>query len=129
MLTLTRHAIAALLIMAVLLLPAIARASDAASPPEASPAIGLSEEMGDAMLRQATEVGEDITRQAKTLFEREPLGWDLNTLAVIYHWALDFPAQIATLVATVIDHSRVLGAAGSMVMLIFIVAVLYSLIG
>ena len=129
MLTGTRYSIFILLMTAVLLLPAVVPASDAETPPEASPAIGISDEMGDAMLRQASEVGEDLTRQAWSLFEREPLGWDLSTLTTIYRWALDFPSHLANLVATVIHHSRVLGFAGSMVMLIFIVAVLYSLIG
>ena len=119
----------ALVIILLILVPLAALAADAASPPAEEPAIGISEDMGEAMLRQATEVRDDLTRQARSLFEREPLGWNLDTLNVIYRWALDFPSHIAALVTTVIDHSRVLGFAGSMVMLIFIAAVLYSLIG
>nr|MBL0716133.1 mechanosensitive ion channel [Desulfobacterales bacterium] len=90
---------------------------------------GISEDMGEAMLRQATEVREDLTRQARSLFEREPLGWGMGTLRTIYRWALDSPEHIAILVAVVIQHSRVLGVAGSLIMLVFITAVLYSLIG
>ncbi len=123
-----RFALALMCILVVLMLLTVV-AEDAESSSAQSPAIGLSEEMGEAMLRQASEVRDDLTRQAWSLFEREPLGWDLNTLAVIYRWALDFPAHMADLVETVVQHSRVLGAAGSLVMLTFIVAVLYSLIG
>ncbi len=119
----------ALMIILLALVPLAAVAADPASPPAEERAIGISEDMGEAMLRQATEVRDDLTRQARSLFEREPLGWNLDTLTVIYRWALDFPSHIGALVTTVIDHSRVLGFAGSMVMLIFIVAVLYSLIG
>ncbi len=119
----------ALMSLLLVLMPLAVLAANTESPPAESPAIGISEEMGEAMLRQATEVGEDLTRQAKSLFEREPLEWDMDTLAVIYRWALDFPKHIAALIAMVIEHSRVLGVAGSLVMLIFIVAVLYSLIG
>jgi hypothetical protein len=130
MLFTTRDAFLILLMLTLLYVPTAAAAGDPEPPAEeASPAIGIAEEMGDAMLRQATEVRDDLTRQAWTLFEREPLGWDMHTLAAIYRWALDFPDHIAVLVATVIQHSRVLGAAGSLVMLTFIVAVLYSLIG
>ena len=129
MLTGMQRSFLPLLILTLLLLPAWAPAADPETPPDESPAIGIAEEMGDAMLQQATEVKEGITRQAKSLFDREPLGWDMNTLTTIYRWALGFPSHVAALVATVIDHSRVLGFAGSMVMLIFIVAVLYSLIG
>ncbi|MDJ0988398.1 MAG: hypothetical protein QNI85_00190, partial [Desulfobacterales bacterium] len=118
-----------LISLLLVLMPLAVLAADTESSSAESPAIGLSEEMGEAMLRQATEVGEDLTRQAKSLFEREPLEWDMDTLAVIYRWALDFPKHIAALIAMVIEHSRVLGVAGSLVMLIFIVAVLYSLIG
>ncbi|MDJ0667658.1 MAG: mechanosensitive ion channel [Desulfobacterales bacterium] len=117
------------LMMMVFLLPVGTWAADPEASPQEAPTIGLSEEMGDAMLRQATEVRDDLTRDARSLFEREPLGWDLGTLTTIYRWALDFPAHIATLVGMVIQHSRVLGAAGSLLMLVFIVAVLYSLIG
>ncbi|MDJ0721762.1 MAG: mechanosensitive ion channel [Desulfobacterales bacterium] len=119
----------ALVSLLLVVVPLAALAADAESPPADEPAIGISEEMGEAMLRQATEVREDLTREARSLFEREPLGWDLRTLTTIYRWALDFPKHIAALVAMVIEHSRVLGVAGSLVMLIFIVAVLYSLIG
>ncbi len=117
------------LMMMVFLLPVGTWAADSEASPQEAPTIGLSEEMGDAMARQAAEVRADLTRDARSLFEREPLGWDLGTLTTIYRWALDFPAHIATLIGMVIQHSRVLGAAGSLLMLVFIVAVLYSLIG
>ena len=68
--------------------------------------------MGDAMLRQATEVRDDLTREARSLFEREPLGWDLGTLTTIYRWALDFPGHIAALINDRIAHLNVIEAFG-----------------
>jgi small-conductance mechanosensitive channel len=118
-----------LLWAAVILFPAILSASEQAALPNDPPAIGIADEMGDAMLRQAHEVREDLTRQARSLFEREPLGWDMNTLKTIYRWALDLPEHLAALFDMVIQHSQVLGVVGSLIMLIFIAAVLYSLIG
>ena len=118
-----------MMIAAVLFVPAHAGAAEPEPAPEDAPAIGIAEEMGDVMVQQATEVRDDLTKQARSLFEREPLGWDVNTLTAIYRWALDFPAHIAALVEMVIQHSRVLGFAGSLIMLVFITAVLYSLIG
>jgi len=118
------------LFLLVLLLPSSLPAADpAAEPTEEPSAIGIADSMGDAMLQQATEVREDLTEQARSLFEREPLGWDWGTLNGIYRWALDLPQHIPNLINLVIQHSRLLGVAGSLVMLVFFVAVLYSLIG
>jgi small-conductance mechanosensitive channel len=120
---------AVVIVLLVLLLPASLMAADPAAKPTEAPAIGIAETMGDAMLQQATEVREDLSRQARSLFKREPLGWDLGTLNAIYHWALDLPVHIPNFISLVIQHSRLLGVAGSLVMLVFLVAVLYSLIG
>jgi small-conductance mechanosensitive channel len=111
------------------MLPSSLPAADPAAESKEAPAIGLAESMGDAMLKQATEVRDDLTQQARSLFEREPLGWDLGTLNSIYHWALDLPEHIPNFINLVIQHSRLLGVAGSLVMLVFLLAALYSLIG
>lgn len=120
---------AVVIVLLILLLPASLMAADPAAKQTEAPAIGIAETMGDAMLKQATEVREDLSRQARSLFKREPLGWDLDTLNDIYRWALDLPTHIATLIRMVIHNSRVLGVAGSLIMVVFIVAALYSLIG
>jgi small-conductance mechanosensitive channel len=121
--------IAATLLLLVLCLPAGVPAAESKTKTDTAPSIDIADSMGDAMLRQASEVREDLTRQARSLFEREPLGWDIKTLNTIYRWALDFPKHIGDLVRMVIQHSRVLGLAGSLIMLVFFAAVLYSLIG
>lgn len=97
------------IVLLVRLLPARLTAADPAAKLAEAPTIGIAEAMGEAMLKRATEVREDLTRGARSLFEREPLGWDLDTLNAIYHGAVDLPDHITTLVRMVIQHSRVLG--------------------
>jgi small-conductance mechanosensitive channel len=124
----SRLTIATILLL-MLSFPAALPAAEPEAAPQERTTIGIAESMGDAMFKQATEVREDLTQQARSLFERQPLGWDLKTLSTIYHWALDLPVHIPNFIALVIQHSRLLGVAGSLIMAVFIVAVLYSLIG
>ena len=58
----------------VLLQPSGLPAADPAAKPAEAPTIGIAESMGDAMLKQASEVREDITQQARSLFERQAVG-------------------------------------------------------
>jgi len=44
------------------------------------PSIALSEEMDDVVIREATKVKEEFQQKARSLFDRFPLGWDLNTI-------------------------------------------------
>lgn len=93
------------------------------------PSISISEHMGKAIVKEAAEVREEIRKQARALFTRTPLGWDLKTIDYLYTWLLSLPLRTPELMKTVVDQSRILGLAGSLVMLTFIGAVFYSLIG
>jgi small-conductance mechanosensitive channel len=93
------------------------------------PAIAISEKIGDTMAKEATRVKEDIERQARSLFERKPLGWNWNTIDYLYKWILGLPLKIPQIVKHIFEQGRVLGFVGSLIMLTFIVAVLYSLLG
>ncbi|MBW2206700.1 MAG: hypothetical protein JRG79_07290, partial [Deltaproteobacteria bacterium] len=44
------------------------------------PSVSLSGDMGQAMMREAARVKKDLEQKAQSLFEREPLGWDLDTI-------------------------------------------------
>ncbi len=92
-------------------------------------AIALPDEMGDSMAKEAARVSEDIQRQARSLFERKPVGWGWGTIDYLYKWVLRLPLMIPQIVKHILEQSRVLGFAGSLIMLTFIVAVLYSLLG
>jgi small-conductance mechanosensitive channel len=93
------------------------------------PSIAISEEMDDVMIREAAKVKEEFQQKVRALFERRPLGWDLNTIAYLSRMALSLPGKLPVFTHIVIDQSRVLGVIGSILVLVFISAVLYSLLG
>lgn len=91
--------------------------------------VGFFDDVTGAMKREATQVSDELRGQAVSLFAHTPLGWDTDTLFYAYRQAVSLPGKAPEFVETVLEQSRVLGFAGSMIMLIFLVAVLYSLIG
>ncbi|MGD2097874.1 MAG: mechanosensitive ion channel [Desulfobacterales bacterium] len=108
---------------------ALAVDSKEATQEKKQPEISISEKIGDKMVQEATRVKEDIERQARSMFERKPLGWNWDTIDYLYKWMLGLPLMIPQIVKNILEQSRVLGFAGSLIMLTFIVAVLYSLLG
>jgi small-conductance mechanosensitive channel len=94
-----------------------------------NPAVTLQPEVGKTMLEQAGRVKADLASQARSLFHRTPLGWNLETLQDIYRWSIGLPLKIPYLVSKIMEQSRLLGMAGSLLVLTFIGAVIYSLIG
>ncbi len=110
--------------------PLQARSSSTDTDPAGkSPAVALHPEVGRTMLEQAGWVKEDFVNQARSLFDRVPLGWNLETLKDLYHWLIELPLKIPYLMQKIMEQSRLLGAAGSLLVLTFIGAVVYSLIG
>lgn len=93
------------------------------------PAITISEELGDVMAREAVRVREKLEQKARSMYEREPLGWGWQTIDYLHRWALTLPLQIPAFMKAVMEQSRVLGFVGSILMLTFLVAVFYSLFG
>lgn len=91
--------------------------------------VGFFDDVTGAMKREAAQVSDELRGQAVSLFTHTPLGWDTDTLFHAYRQAISLPGKAPGFVETVLEQSRVLGFAGSMIMLIFLVAVLYSLIG
>ena len=102
--------------------------TDAATKNE-KPSIALSEEMDDVVIREAAKVKEEFQQKARSLFDRFPLGWDLNTITYLYHLSLSLPGKIPVFTRFVIEQSQVLGVIGSALVFVFIVAILYSLLG
>ena len=91
--------------------------------------IALSEEMDDVMIQEVAKVKEEFQEKARSLFDRHPLGWDLNTITYLYHLALSVPGKIPVFTRFVIEQSKVLGVIGSILVLVFFVGVFYSLLG
>ncbi|MCJ7830477.1 MAG: mechanosensitive ion channel, partial [Desulfobacterales bacterium] len=71
----------------------------------------------------------EIVSRASSLFERTPLGWQWDTLSYLYHWGVGLPGRLPEFMGKVMEQSRILGAAGSLIVLVFLVAVFYSLLG
>jgi small-conductance mechanosensitive channel len=91
--------------------------------------IAISEAMDDVMIQEVTKVKEEFSQKVRSLFDRHPLGWDLNTIAYLSRLALSLPGKLPVFTRLVIEQSRVLGVIGSILVLVFISAVLYSLLG
>ena len=58
------------------------------------PTISFSEEMDDAIVQEASRVKEDFKQQARSLFERQPLGWNWDTISYLSKWLFSLPQQL-----------------------------------
>lgn len=96
---------------------------------EKAPAFSISGDMNETMAREAAKVREELKNQARTLFEHEPFKWNADTIVYIYKWGLTLPMKIPELTRTIVEQSKVLGVIGSLVMLTFLIAIFYSIIG
>jgi len=102
--------------------------SDAAAEKK-EPSIAISDKMDDVMIQEATRVKEEFQQKARSLFNRIPLGWNFKTIAYLYDLAVSLPGKIPVFTRFVIAQSQVLGVIGSILVFVFIAAVLYSLLG
>jgi hypothetical protein len=91
--------------------------------------IAISEAMDDVLIQEVTKVKEEFSQKGRSLFDRHPLGWDLNTIAYLSRLALSLPGKLPVFTRIVIEQGQVLGVIGSILVLVFISAVLYSLLG
>jgi hypothetical protein len=92
-----------------------------------SPTIAVTENMGEAIVKEAEQVKEDIQQQVITLSRWTPLGWNLKTIDYITQWVLQLPLRVPELMQKLMTQGRVLGAAGSLVMLTFLAITVTSL--
>ncbi|MFO7495075.1 MAG: mechanosensitive ion channel [Desulfobacterales bacterium] len=119
------YRVACLMLLTVLLL---AGASGAAAPPSAA-AVAPAASAGDSPRSASGGVvstREDVVRQIEGLAQRTPLGWHWETVEKITRWGLSLPARV---MAFVVDQGRLLGVLGSLVVLLLMLVVFYSLIG
>jgi len=103
--------------------------SETSSKQETPYSFSLADGMGETMRREISRAGEEFQQQALSMFERSPLGWDENTLVSLYQFALSLPMKLPDLANHVLEQGRALGAVGSLLVLIFIGAVLYAFTG
>jgi small-conductance mechanosensitive channel len=122
-----------LLVVAVFLLSTAQAVVWAAGSPveqkEKGPEFGFSKDVGDAVSRQAGEVKQQIAQKARSFFNREPLGFDWKTIEYLFTQLAGLPLQVPLLMQALVEQSRLLGFVGSVVILVFLVALIYSLLG
>ena len=109
--------------------PACAAETSPAATKQPKPTISISEGMDDAIVREASRVKEDLEKQARSLFERQPLEWDLDTIGYLTKWLFSLPQQLPEFTRQLVVHSRTLGVVGSFLIFVFLAAVVYSLLG
>ncbi len=105
--------------------PAAGAPATGSEPPQ--PSIVVTENMGEAIIKEAEQVKEDIQKQVVILMRWTPLGWNFDTIDYLYTWTLTLPLRIPDFMRQVAAQGRILGIAGSVVILIFLAAVFYSL--
>jgi small-conductance mechanosensitive channel len=114
---------------AVIVLPFSGALADEPDEVPQKPTISLPENMKGVFTGAAKGVQDEFITKASSLFQRTPLGWDWETIGYIYLWAVYLPLQLPELIRQIMEQSRILGAAGSIIMLLFLVAVIYSVLG
>lgn len=94
-----------------------------------SPSIRIVDDMGEVVRKEAAKVGKEFRKEVRPLFQRSPLGFDLETIDRVRAEAVNLPLRVPELLGHIARQSRLSGFVGSTVMLAFLVAVLYSLFG
>ena len=93
------------------------------------PRITVAEDMGGVVKREADKLKEEFKEKTKSLFYRDRLGWDLDTIKYLYTYVISLPGLIPQITGNFIERSRILGVVGSLLILLFLAVVLYSFIG
>ncbi len=106
----------------------LAQEQDSNADVKPEPAISVSKDMDDVIIREASRVKGEFKEKAKSLFAREPLDWDWTTIEYLYQWILTVPGMIPEIVQRIHEQSRILGIVGSLLVIAFIFVVLYSIL-
>ena len=108
------------------------QASDDQSQPvekESVPEFSIGEGMQSKIIEKAENVSAEVARQALSLFEPTPLEWNMQTIRDIVQWSIELPLLLPVIAKRIMEQSQILGIVGSLVVLVFIATVIYSLIG
>jgi small-conductance mechanosensitive channel len=103
------------------------KAAPKAASAEEKPEIKLTEDVGEAAKREVAKVKQEIQSRAKTLFERTPLGWDLQTVRSLFEEAVPLPSKIPDAGRHLLSEGRALGVGGSLLVLFFVLLAVYSI--
>ncbi|CAB5144427.1 hypothetical protein D3OALGA1CA_5645 [Olavius algarvensis associated proteobacterium Delta 3] len=126
----TRRCVVVYLVcLATVVVPFTALAQDLSEEQkELQQAVAVSEGIGDSVFKEASRVSRELQMGARSLFTRDPLGWDIDTIDFLTNWLFSLPLKIPAFLSSIQEQSRLLGAAGSLFVFILLLAVLYSLL-
>lgn len=97
------------------------------APDQDEPTISLTGDMSGAVAREIREARQKFEKQARSLFERTPLGWDRTTIAYLSDWFVDLPVKVPLLWEYAREQGRLIGFAGALLLSALLLAMLYSL--
>ena len=104
-------------------------ANQTADEKKPSSSFDISREVGRSMSRHAIQVRQQLEKKARSLFHREPLGFDWQTVEHLLNQITVLPLEVPQLTRSLIEQSRLLGVVGSMLVLVFLIALIYSFLG
>lgn len=99
-----------------------------AEPPPA-PGVTLPQDVGKNFQIEASKVKAKFAKEAASVFKRQRLGFDADTLHRVSSWFLSLPARTPDLIKSFFRHLRVLGVIGTLIILAFLGIIFYSLVG
>lgn len=123
------RALSITLLVCCLLLPQLVLGADSGSDSNSKPVISIPKHLDQTVKQEAATLKEKLLHEARHLFKREPLNFDLETLVEIRDWLLDLPTRIPEFIHEIIEESQLLGLVGSLILLGFFGALLYSFVG
>ncbi len=106
-----------------------AKSNEAPKSNEKKTDIGINQNVTDNISRQVVQVRKELASGAKSLLKREPLGFDWQTAEHLYSLILSAPRQLPTLMQRAVEQSRLLGVVGTLIVLTFLIALIYSFLG
>ena len=123
-----RIKICVLAFVVILLFPGLlfAAGENAKNADAEKPTIIISEDIDEAVTREATKVKKEFEDKFESLAVRKPFTWSEDTLAYMYEWGLLIPSKVPLLLKGAADHSKVLGASGTLLLILFLATLLYS---
>jgi len=115
-----------ILAAALILTAALTYAQENGAPSQDRPVISLPQDVRGAAAHEAGQVKKELRRQARSLFEKTPLGWDRKTIDDLAGWLVELPQRAPRLWQYAREQGRLIGLVGVLLLLAFLLAVLYS---
>ena len=84
--------------------------------------------MTETVQAQSTETEEDRQSARHQLFGSVPLGWNMETIRSLYSSALSLPGKAPESISYVKEQRRTFGVVGSLILMVFLAVLLYSVI-